>query len=106
MGKYVENGMGGVKRYLTDKWSPRGIKIISVIRETEKCYYVPGYRPGKENRRMKDANYHETWAAARAAVIEMTERMVGSAQAKLDSAQNDLTRALLIPEQEVQHGEG
>lgn len=70
------------------------IQEQEVTRETEKCYFIPNphNRRKPEDRRLKDQNYHESWDAAHAHLMNRATEAVESAQSQLDRAKYRLTK--------------
>ena len=66
------------------------IKEIEVTRETDKCYFVPAYRTGKEDRRNKDRNCHNTWNDAHSYLFDRTKQRLESLESQLNKAKADL----------------
>ena len=71
-------------------YSADNIERVEVLRETAQCVYLPSHCPGKTERRdakrSEYTQYHDTWAEARAYLMQKAQTAVIAARRNLELA--------------------
>ncbi|HBI70693.1 MAG TPA: hypothetical protein DDZ22_17315 [Massilia sp.] len=87
---------GGLIKFRTG-YSANKVERVQVIRETAACVYVKseGWQKGGKSERREAkhgefAQYHDTWLAAHAYLVEKAEAKVAAARKELERANGEL----------------